>query len=1093
MHDAGPLIVLAGPGTGKTRVIVSRIARILRDGAEPESVLAVTFSVKAANEMRERLELSVGAEAQRVRVSTFHALGAELLRRFGDWIGLPQQLTIMDSAQQNRLCRELIRRHNLYPMLVAQGRDRIIGEARAHIGAFRNAGLTPEAVLRFAQRRLDRARAGDFVNAEGEAPTKDELVAEQIEAEVFVDHARLFALRDEAALRDGDLTFDDFLALPLRLFSEKPVTASIVRSETRHVLVDEFQDVNGAQIELLRRIAPPPPGGGESETGRQPDLCVVGDDDQAIYAFRGADPRAFDRFAEVWKEHEVIRLTENYRSLPGIVAVANAVIAPAERFAPDKKLHAAAPPELGPGELNGVIVPDDKETGAAVAAMIFADRQSNPSKRWSDYAVIARTNPFRDTVGEELRVQGIPVDLRIAVTPADDDAVQDLLCWLRLACPTAAASASGGGAGAGATADLVRVLVRPVGAQDPARVFAWRDRYETEVGRTGGAGGTEPPGFLEWIVASEPAKAPVAEVLRLLREFRAAAATENAQRLVERIIRSARLAAGDGFGTDLLDGRERAKRVERLAQVIGFVRSRQEFLDPPGDGAAFLRYYDDLDASERQFKAPGFDQLGETPEDEADSGVDAVRVLTAHKAKGLEFDTVFVVRVRPQHGYPLSERAGGGVELPAELTGRPSQSHADEERRIFYVACTRAKRRLVLIAKSKAKATKVTDYFIELTDGDPRLGVKVSAAQSWYDLGEVSPASSVSEEGAIPGETERAAIIRRELAGVRRRALALLHEAEAGAPADRLAAINHSLSEAAEELAAIALLRRGPDGPPPVSNPALAARLGELSRRLERAERSPGLFGPLTAPLSLSYSTVSAYLRCPRCFYLSHVLRVRPLESDEQSFGNAAHQALKDYYSERREAEADGREPPGVGRLIELAEMHQRRATRGRPDPETLAQLRAQMRTLAEKLEDNRAERHQDLETSVRVPFELDGHRHVLTAKIDRLDAMPDGTWRIIDYKTGQAWKTLTEPKPDDLQLGIYALALPALLSMDPGDTPEGEAQYWCLATGQIGRIALSALRLDKVRGQIGEAAAGMLRGGFERGSKCMGHCELLG
>lgn len=1060
-HTGSPLIVLAGPGTGKTRVIIARVLRLLESGAPPESILAVTFSVKATNEMRERLaQAAKPSGADLVRVSTFHSFGAAIVSRFGDWIGTAPRLVLMDSARYTRIIRSIIRAHDLYRPLISHGRDSIIGEARRFIAACKNAARSPAEAVEYAERRVARARSGDC------GLTGDALEAERAVAELMTHHAKLYELVERECFDLGDVTFDDYLSLPLRIFTEEPAAAAIVRSETRHIVVDEFQDVNAAQIALLRHLAPP-----VGDDGRAPDLCVVGDDDQAIYGFRGSDPRAFGRFASTWPRHREVRLQRNYRSAPEIIAVSNAAIQPAERFAPDKELVAAG---SASGSVEGVIVSDDSQTGSLIAAMIYADREHNPGKPWSDYAVIARTNSFRDEIAAELMVQGVPIDLRIPESPADDDAVKDLLSWLRL-CSSSRA-----------THDVHRLLVRPIGGEQPRVVLQWKERYEEHLGLVEDP--AEAPGFLEWLQSAVPGNAGVASIARMLDDFRKADAEEACDRLVEQIIREARLAAGDGFGTDLLDPRQRAKRVGRLAQVIGFVRSRQEFLDPPGNAAEFLRYYDDLDPAEQKFTAPGHEQIEGSPDDPAEPGVDAVRVLTAHKSKGLEFDTVFVARVRPQYGFPQSNRDDGVADLPADFLGADPGLHADEERRVFYVACTRAARRLVLIAKHKKSLKGATDYFIELTHDRPDLGVTQTPAEEWFERGEVAPPSSISEDTPMPGEPGRAWALRAAMARSRREAFAALQRAEQPEiSGDSAADIREVLINASSELAALGALSRG-KGDTPLDS--LPPRVRALVEQLE-AERGEALFAPMPPPLRLSFSAVTAYEQCPRCYYLQYVLGLNPPESEEQSFGTAAHQALRQFYSDRREAEADGQPLPGVERLISLATAYQRRMTRGRPDPEVLAQLVAQMRRLCEDLEDDAAELHQDLEATVRIPFQAGGHAHSLVAKIDRVDAMPDGSYRIVDYKTGKAFKRLLEPKPDDLQLGIYALALPELLKTD--GVPPGTAEYWCLAAGRRGAIALDALKLDKVRAKITAAAEGMLAGNFEKKETCQGHCDFFG
>ncbi len=1058
-HAGGPLVVLAGPGTGKTRVIIARIRRLIEAGAEPESVLALTFSVRAAEEMRQRLAEAVGERiADQVTASTFHSFGRQVIRRFGDWIGIAPGLQLMDSAQAKRLLRGIIFEKGLFKSRAAEGVEGFIDRGRSFIAACRHAARSPRDAIEYARGWEARLTGPDA--PEG----ADQLAAEKLASDEFRDLAALFDGFEGACLRDGLATFEDFISLPLKIFALKPAAAATLRAEFRHVLVDEFQDVNAAKIEMLRHLAPP----GSASSG--PDLCVVGDDDQAIYGFRGAHPSAMGRFAEIWKRHNRIALETNYRSAPVIVQATNAVIAAAgERFAPEKSLRAAG--AVAGAALEGVIVADDSEIAPVIAAMILTDRQENPKRRWAEYAVLARINLDRDRVAHELELRGIQVEVAARLTPLEDSAVQDVLAWARVLADPLRDN------------DTRRLLVRPPIGVPGEQAAEWA--LEHQRARQDG----DERGLADWIVGEKQSLPGVRTFGSLLLSFRALAQLHPAERVIKEVIHET-----IAPGVEALEGRERAARIRALTTVLGFVRSRQEHLEPPGDIGAFLRYYDDLDESEQQFVAPSFEDLDRS-EDESSGRGDGVRVITAHGAKGLEFDTVFVARVRPGNGFPHKDMGASGHPLPAEFTGAPARGHADEERRLFYVACTRARRRLVLAAKAKKSRGPAADYYIEVSDIAPKILAESNGAKWIERAGLTHPDESARAAAEGSGEDARERVLRAALLEARQEAFSALHEAEnAALGPDAAAGLRQEASRAVALVAAVARLRETGRMPEPVPEGVDAERLRRIAAALSRRDVRPLLL-PMKPPLDLSYSAIEEYQRCPRCFYAKNVLGMREPTQTFVTVGGVVHAALERFYRERSDAESDGRAPPDLVRLVAMGEEEiQRRWPKGRAvDRAVLEQVRAQLRMALERFDDDAHALH--IEECVRWDYADSARgRHRFVAKMDRVDRLRNGKFRIIDYKTGmnrktgKAHKEYSEPKKDDLQLCIYALALPHLLHVD--GPVSGVAEYWLLATGERGSIDLAALNLSKAKENIDEAIAGMLAGEWPRGKECRGLCE---
>lgn len=1063
IHEGGPLIVLAGPGTGKTRVITARVAHMIRErGIEPDRIAAVTFTNKAAGELQQRLAGLVGdTVAARVQASTFHSLGYAIVRRFGDVLGLPSNPQIIDSAQRNRLIRELIRERGLYRDALGTGIGSAVEHAQRTMDALRHLGM-------------DSASAADWLGrARGAIDTLDEgdRDARRAELDRFADAASVYAGFEDACRARGWVVIDDLIMLPTRLVRQHPPIASILRHDFRHFVVDEFQDVNRAQIELIRALCPP--GG----TGGGADVCVVGDDDQSIYGFRGADDRAFAHFAAIWPAAETVQLSTNYRSASVVVDAGNATITRASsRFAPDKRA-AAHRGDVPGSSVELVRLEEDAQIGEAIASMLLkmAD-EGGGAFSFSRCAVIARTNPFLEQIARTLQLEGIPIDMREKPSPMQDAGALDVLAWARLLVDP------------DSSADLRRVLLRPPYSCDAVALGSLIQGYRASRSRfehTGADSDTPDPGTLiDWVCArgddtlrtkSEAMRALLGELARVAGERPAA------ETLLEIIKRTGVV------HRELGDARSRARRIESISALVRFARSRADRFDAPGDLGAMLAYFDDLDEKDRS--------LGELPEeyvtpastDAPTAGDDrgAVALITAHSAKGLEFDTVIIPRVG-QHGFPQTNRGDDGV-LPTGVEDRSddprddSARHADEERRVFFVALTRAERRAVLMSKLPKRPT-AANYALELRD---ELGERLVER----DVGEViDPQRAGDAVSRLSAEFKAVARVRDAFDQAKREAR---RDAASAIDAHEIGEIpRHQMLErlnaAADRAAAAHEVLRTGEMPAWAADPQTRALAAKLLETLEHEDVPSGptpIYPGLTAPLRLSFSQISKYRHCPRCYLVEHVLRL-PLEDQIHAVvGTAVHEALERFYGRWRDADAEGRPTPGYEELQReararfIAHWPRDRAI----DEATGEQLGAMMRLFWDRM--HRDDAHiEELEKSIRMPYVCEGLTHTLTAKIDRVDAGEHGGRRVIDYKTGAARKDLVEPKKTDLQLGIYAMAIEHELG-DPG--PGSVCEYWCLQDGSRGVIGFDALDMKKIRNAIDQTIQGMLAGDWSRGSKC--------
>ena len=1100
----GPLIVLAGPGTGKTRVIIHRIARTIADGADPESILAVTFTNKAAAQLRERLSGLVGSTvAGRVRAQTFHALGLSLIRRFASDLGLPpirRDAAILDSAQRIRLVREAITTQGLFGSRRAKGLDTLAELVQTSMRALADRAIESETCTTFLETWRNRLEQGQ--DSTGRSVDDAELQAEAAKLEEFQDITLAYAWFQRECRRRGWLGFEDLIMLSIRLLRDIPRAAAIVRAEFRHALVDEFQDVNAGQIEFLRQLFPPHDASTPGIDPAGPDLCIVGDDDQAIYGFRGSDDQAFTRFDRIWPGSRRVLLTENYRSQAPIIAAANRVISLAEhRFAPDKLVVRAAslaPKPLEPGAgVTCIELVNDLDDGAAIATSILLDRAAGsiPNQPWNKYAVVCRNNADITRVVADLELEGIPARGSFGDPLGEDQGVQDVLAWITLLVNPRE------------NWPVRRILTRPPLAAEPLAAMEYEKRFR---GERAMHGDDDPPSFLHWLAGAAGADAiigpAVQRMVSLHRRLADLTATSAAPEAIEQII-----TLTDAAHADLLPARQRARRISALIALVRLARMAHGKLDQPGDLREFWRYWQDLNVEDRSLRQVGGldDRTDPNGDDDADGDENpAVTVISAHKAKGLEWDTVFVPRVTPSHGYGKSGR-NEDSPIPAGLLaddGATSDAgrQAAEERRIFYVACTRAERRLFLLSKKNKGKSKSTHYFEEFTreaEGQSLVHVldvadlrkKAAAHLGREDL----TGAGDSSHNDLGGDALDRARLNVRLAAAE--ALEFADRPDAGS--DDIAAAGTRLRSAAAKLAIVSHIsakRTAPDWI--ASDPALSQYAATLLSIISRAD-APALEAP-RPPLKLSYTAIDTYNRCPRCYWLRFVKGLPETQRKQTILGTVVHTALERFYSAVRDAESSGSEPPTLDTLLRIGRTEFMSAWPPGVDlnRSEFDQALAQLTMAHDKLHDPESqvlELEKAIHWEYTVPADDSGApatKHTFTAKIDRIDqtTLADGRsgFRVVDYKTGQAWKKLTSPPLDDLQFGIYALALPHLLpdlSLD-----DVVAEYWLLTTGERGVIPLASLKLDKVRNVINTAVRGILAGDFESKKDCDGDCRIL-
>ena len=594
-HGEGPLLILAGAGSGKTRVITHRIAWLVGVlGVDPREIVAVTFTNKAAGEMKERAERLLGFDIAGAYLGTFHALGLRILRANAAAAGLPPTFVVYDTADQQAIARAVL---------------------KEDLGFASDPPFTPRDLLA----RISRAKIALLDPAD-------------LHDRARLPHERWLAQAYEAyedrLRRAGAVDFDDLLVRVIRLFRAEPAIAERYANRTRFLLVDEYQDINHVQYLLIRALA---------ATHRNP--CCVGDEDQSIYAFRGADIRNILEFERDYPDAKVVKLEQNYRSTANILEAATGIISRnTERHA--KTLWTEAP---GGEKVRVHEAADDREEADFVVEELLR-RARVDGVPLDGMAILYRTNAMSRLIEDRLTARNIPYRVVGSLRFYDRKEIKDVLAWLRLLVHP------------GSDQDLLRAISTPprgIGQKTLDRVRERADREGTSL--------------WEAIVSllRDPGDLPGRAVTAL----------------------------GNFVGTvrDLAEisrGVPVAATILQLLEVTGYPEYVEK--NHPHDHEGRLENLDALVSAAREHDEAGgggdvagfLDRVSLRSDTDDVQGERGPSLMTVHAAKGLEFDGVFVI----------------GLNEGVFPHARANESEADleEERRLMYVAVTRARKFLVL-------------------------------------------------------------------------------------------------------------------------------------------------------------------------------------------------------------------------------------------------------------------------------------------------------------------------------------------------------------------------------------------------------------
>ncbi len=605
LHKDGPLMVIAGAGSGKTRVLTYRIAHLMKQGVDPFNILALTFTNKAAREMKKRIAELVGAsEAKNLWMGTFHSIFARLLRFDGDKLGYPSNYTIYDTQDSQRLIASIIKE---------MGLDKDIykfKQIQSRISSYKNSLITVKAY---------------FQNPE------------LVEADAMAKRPRLGEIYKEyvdRCFKAGAMDFDDLLLRTNELLTRFPEVLMKYQDRFRYILVDEYQDTNHSQYLIVKALS-----------DRYQNICVVGDDAQSIYSFRGANITNILNFQRDYDEVAVYRLEQNYRSTKNIVNAANTIIAKNKNQL--QKVVWTANDEGNRIKLHRSIT--DAEEGRFVAGSIFENRMQLQLANGA-FAVLYRTNSQSRAIEDALRKRDIPYRIYGGLSFYQRKEIKDILSYLRLVLNPKDEEA---------LKRIINFPARGIGQTTIDRLTIAANHYGRSIFEV------MDNLHLTDLKINAGTRTKLEDFVAMIKSFQIMNETSDAFGLAEYVAKKTGIL--QEFKKDgTPEGIARMENIEELLNGIkDFVEGQKELADAKGDLTEFL---EDVALATDLDKDTGDD--------------DRVALMTIHLAKGLEFPYVYIV--------------GMEEDLFPSAMSMNTRSELEEERRLFYVALTRAEKQAYL-------------------------------------------------------------------------------------------------------------------------------------------------------------------------------------------------------------------------------------------------------------------------------------------------------------------------------------------------------------------------------------------------------------
>lgn len=603
LHPKGPCLVIAGAGSGKTRVLTYRIAHLIKQGIDPFSILALTFTNKAAKEMKNRIEGIVGTEARSLWMGTFHSIFARILRTEGYKIGYPPNFVIYDTQDSKNLIKAIVKEQNLDPKLYKEN---------------------------FVFNRISNAKNRLISPLEYK---NNPILQEEDSSSLRPMIGEIYKIYSERCFKSQAMDFDDLLFNTNTLFSEHIDILNKYQQLFQHVLIDEFQDTNYCQYLITKRLA---------SVSR--NIFVVGDDAQSIYAFRGAEIRNILKFEDDFDDLKTIKLEQNYRSTKTIVNAANSVIEKNK-----SKISKEVWTDNEDGELISVKKSfSDNEEGKIVSNLIFEEKNRNQLTN-SNFAVLYRTNSQSRSIEEALRRIGLKYKVFGGVSFYQRKEVKDLIAYLRFSINQNDEQSF---------RRIINYPRRGIGQTSVDKIITISNKENISL----------------WDVIQRSSELLNSRINNLLTPFKDLIISfSNFSKNNDAYTTASHIASNSGLLKELWDDRS-IEGISRYENVQELLNSIKEFLDNDDNKNKKLEdFLQEISLMTDQDKVD-------------DSNEEYISLMTIHMAKGLEFSVVFIV----------------GVEedlFPSQMM-ISSREDLEEERRLFYVAITRAMKKLYLTYSS---------------------------------------------------------------------------------------------------------------------------------------------------------------------------------------------------------------------------------------------------------------------------------------------------------------------------------------------------------------------------------------------------------
>ncbi|NUM25472.1 MAG: UvrD-helicase domain-containing protein [Candidatus Buchananbacteria bacterium] len=693
-HDAGPLLIVAGAGTGKTTVITQRIGWLIeQEKAKADEVLALTFTEKAATEMAERVDRLLPYGYVDLWILTFHAFAEKILQQHALEIGVPNDFKMLNQTEQWMLIRQNLDKFELDFYKPLGNPTKFIHALIKLFSRAKDEVISAQDYLEYAKNLQLNADGADFIKdflSQDEIKTlskqeRKELVAQEIKKVQEVANA--YHVYQQLLLENNALDFGDLINYCLKLFKTRPAVLAKYRQKFKYILVDEFQDTNYAQYELVKLLAEP-----------NQNITVVGDDDQSIYKFRGASVSNILEFKKDYKNSKEVFLTKNYRSTQNILDLSYSFI---QQNNPNRLEVKLAKNKKAPAALTKKLISQNKEKGEichfhfetaddevrAVLKHIADLKEKNPDASWGDFAILARTNEVANFFSQALSQTQIPYRFVASRGLYLKPVVLDILAYLRLLDDYHESSA------------VYRILNSPIVGL-PDRTIVQLNYWARRKGYSLFATIQQPEVVRQ---ADMDTRSKIQKFLGLVERHTQIARDRSVTEVVMAFLE-------DSGYLQHMTKDENAEMIQTTAYLNQFYKRINDFEQSAQDPSVknFLELMNlELEAG----------QTGDL-EQNMDEGPDAVKVMTIHAAKGLEFQYVWVVTMVDRR-FPTDNRPDP-ISLPDSLVKEilpQGDVHLQEERRLFYVAMTRAKSGLYLTSASDyggSRQKKISRFLAEL-------------------------------------------------------------------------------------------------------------------------------------------------------------------------------------------------------------------------------------------------------------------------------------------------------------------------------------------------------------------------------------------